>query len=143
MKLFFASDHAGLNLRRALIEYAAELGHSVTDLGPADGASVDYPDFANALAEALADNPDAQGVAVCGSGIGISIALNRHRHVRAALVHDVTSATLTRRHNDANVVAFGERLIGIETAVDALAAFLDTAFEGGRHERRVAKLSPR
>ena len=143
MKLFFASDHAGLNLRRALIEHAAELGHSVTDLGPVEGQSVDYPDFANALAEALAADPEAQGVAVCGSGIGISIALNRHRHVRAALVHDVTSATLTRRHNDANVVAFGERLIGVETAKDALAAFLGTAFEGGRHERRVAKLSPR
>lgn len=143
MKLFFASDHAGLNLRRALLEHAAELGYSVTDLGPTDGESVDYPDFANALADALADDPEAQGVAVCGSGIGISIALNRHRHVRAALVHDVTGATLTRRHNDANVVAFGERLIGIETAKDALAAFLGTAFEGGRHERRVAKLSPR
>lgn len=143
MKLFFASDHAGLNLRRALLEHAAELGYSVTDLGPTDGESVDYPDFANALADALADDPEAQGVAVCGSGIGISIALNRHRHVRAALVHDVTGATLTRQHNDANVVAFGERLIGIETAKDALAAFLGTAFEGGRHERRVAKLSPR
>lgn len=143
MKLFFASDHAGLNLRLALLEHAAELGHSVTDLGPTDGESVDYPDFANALADALADDPEAQGVAVCGSGIGISIALNRHRHVRAALVHDVTGAILTRRHNDANVVAFGERLIGIETAKDALAAFLGTAFEGGRHERRVAKLSPR
>ena len=143
MKLFFASDHAGLNLRHALLEHAAELGHSVTDLGPTDGESVDYPDFANALADALADDPEAQGVAVCGSGIGISIALNRHRHVRAALVHDVTGATLTRQHNDANVVAFGERLIGIETAKDALAAFLGTAFEGGRHERRVAKLSPR
>jgi len=143
MKLFFASDHAGVNLRRALLEHAAVLGHSVTDLGPTDGESVDYPDFANALADALADDPKAKGVAVCGSGIGISIALNRHRHVRAALVHDVTSATLTRQHNDANVVAFGERLIGIETAKDALAAFLGTAFEGGRHERRVAKLSPR
>lgn len=143
MKLFFASDHAGVNLRRALLEHAAELGHSVTDLGPTDGESVDYPDFANVLADALADYPKAKGVAICGSGIGISIALNRHRHVRAALVNDVTGATLTRQHNDANVIAFGERLIGIETAKDALAAFLGTAFEGGRHERRVAKLSPR
>lgn len=143
MKLFFTSDHAGLILRQALLEHATSLGHEVIDLGPQSGQSVDYPDFANALAGALADSPDARGVAVCGSGIGISIALNRHRHVRAALVNDVTSASLTRRHNDANVVAFGERLIGIEPAKDALAAFLDTEFEGGRHERRVAKLSPR
>jgi ribose 5-phosphate isomerase B len=105
--------------------------------------SVDYPDFANALAAALSQEPQAHGVAVCGTGIGISIALNRHSHIRAALVSDVTEARLTRLHNDANVIAFGDRVIGVETAKDALSAFLSTEFEGGRHERRVAKLSPR
>lgn len=143
MKLVFASDHAGLTLRRALMEHAVSLGHDVVDLGPDTSDSVDYPDFANALADALAKDPDASGVAVCGTGIGISIALNRHSHVRAALVSDVTTATLTRLHNDANVIAFGERVIGIETAKGALSAFLTTDYEGGRHERRVAKLSPR
>lgn len=142
MKLFFASDHAGLNLRRALMEHAASLGHDVADLGPETEDSVDYPDFGNKLADALAGEPAAHGVAVCGTGIGISIALNRHSHVRAALVSDVTTATLTRLHNDANVIAFGDRVIGIETAKDALTAFLSTEFEGGRHQRRVEKLSP-
>jgi len=143
MKLFFASDHAGLNLRRVLRDHAASLGHDIVDLGPETDDSVDYPDFGNKLADALAAEPAAHGVAVCGTGIGISIALNRHAHVRAALVSDVTTATLTRLHNDANVVAFGDRVIGVETAKAALEAFLTTEFEGGRHERRVAKLSPR
>ena len=143
MKLVFASDHAGLTLRRALIEHAQSLGHDVLDLGPETNESVDYPDYANALADALDADPAARGVAICGTGIGISIALNRHAHVRAALVSDVTTATLTRLHNDANVIAFGERVIGIETAKGALTAFLSTDYEGGRHERRVAKLTPR
>lgn len=142
MKLFFASDHAGLNLRRVLMDHAVSLGHEIVDLGPDDTASVDYPDFGNKLADALATDPSAQGVAVCGTGIGISIALNRHSHIRAALVQDVTTATLTRLHNDANVIAFGDRVIGVETAKDALTAFLTTAFEGGRHQRRVEKLTP-
>ncbi len=142
MKLFFASDHAGLNLRRVLMDHAVSLGHEIVDLGPDGTASVDYPDFGNKLADALATNPSAQGVAVCGTGIGISIALNRHSHIRAALVQDVTTATLTRLHNDANVIAFGDRVIGVETAKDALTAFLTTAFEGGRHQRRVEKLTP-
>ena len=142
MKLFFASDHAGLNLRRALMDHAASLGHDVADLGPENAESVDYPDYGNKLADALATNPDCWGVAVCGTGIGISMALNRHSHIRAALIHDVTTAKLTRLHNDANVIAFGDRVIGIETAKDALVAFLKTEFEGGRHQRRVDKLTP-
>lgn len=142
MKLFFASDHAGLNLRRALMDHAASLGHDIADLGPESAESVDYPDYGNKLADALAANPEGWGVAVCGTGIGISIALNRHSHIRAALIHDVTTAKLTRLHNDANVIAFGDRVIGVETAKDALSAFLETEFEGGRHQRRVDKLTP-
>ena len=143
MKLFLASDHAGLNLRRALAEHAASMGHTIVDLGPEEGTSVDYPDFANKLADALSAEPEASGIAVCGTGIGISMALNRHAHLRAALVSEPTTAKLTRLHNDANVVVFGERVIGIETAKAALEAFLTTQYEGGRHERRVAKMSPR
>ncbi|MDA8604498.1 RpiB/LacA/LacB family sugar-phosphate isomerase [Alphaproteobacteria bacterium] len=124
------------------MDHAVSLGHEIVDLGPDGTASVDYPDFGNKLADALATDPSAQGVAVCGTGIGISIALNRHSHIRAALVQDVTTATLTRLHNDANVIAFGDRVIGVETAKDALTAFLTTAFEGGRHQRRVEKLTP-
>ena len=110
------------------------------DLGTHDGGSVDYPDMAGALAAALGDGRAPRGVLVCGTGIGISIAANRHRHVRAALCHDVTTATLARQHNDANVLVLGARVVGANVAIDSLAAFLDTAFEGGRHQRRVDKL---
>ena len=141
MKLFFASDHAGLTLRRALMEHAASLGHDIVDLGPDSTESVDYPDYGNKLAQALAEQPEAHGVAVCGTGIGISIALNRHRHVRAALVNDVTAATLTRQHNNANVVCIPARFVDYALAEEMVSTFLITDFEGGRHERRVDKIS--
>jgi ribose 5-phosphate isomerase B len=136
-----ASDHAGFDLKQFLIEELRRLGYDPLDLGTHDRSSVDYPDYADALAAALADGRSARGVLVCGSGIGISIAANRHRHVRAAVSHDETSARLCRRHNNANVLALGARLIGQDVARDCLAAFLATGFEGGRHERRVAKMS--
>jgi ribose 5-phosphate isomerase B len=113
----------------------------VLDLGTNSTASVDYPDFGHALAEAVGSGRADKGVVVCGTGIGISIAANRHPKVRAALAHDVTSARLSREHNDANVVAFGSRVTGIEVAREALKIFLKTPFEGGRHAARVAKLS--
>ena len=136
-----ASDHAGFDLKEVLKRDLQQAGHEVLDLGTTSTASVDYPDFGNALAEAIASGRAARGVLVCGSGIGISIAANRNPKVRAALAHDVTSARLSREHNDANVVAFGQRLIGVETAREALKVFLDTPFAGGRHADRVAKLS--
>jgi ribose 5-phosphate isomerase B len=111
------------------------------DLGTNSAQSVDYPDFGTAMADAVASGKAERGVLVCGTGIGISMAANRNPKVRAALVHDVTSARLSRLHNDANVVAFGQRLIGTETAREALKVFLGTEFEGGRHANRVAKLS--
>ena len=111
------------------------------DLGTNSTVSVDYPDFGKAMAEVIASGKAERGVLVCGTGIGISIAANRNSKVRAALVHDVTSARLSREHNDANVVAFGQRLIGVETARDALKVFLNTQFAGGRHAGRVAKLA--
>jgi ribose 5-phosphate isomerase B len=104
--------------------------------------SVDYPDFADAVAAAVLDGRAGLGVLVCGTGIGISIAANRHPGIRCALVHDVTGARLAREHNDANVLALGARVIGTEVALDCLSAFLRTPFAGGRHERRVRKLTP-
>jgi len=135
-----ASDHAGFALKTHLAEQIRGLGHKLVDLGPFSEASVDYPEFANALAAALKDGRAELGVLICGSGIGISIAANRHPHIRAALCSDSTSARLSRAHNDANVLALGARLIGLEVARDCLHAFLATPFEGGRHAGRVAKL---
>ncbi len=135
-----ASDHAGFALKTVLAEAMRRRGLAVLDLGTDGPASVDYPDFADSLADALADGRAARGVLVCGTGIGIAIAANRHRHIRCGVAHDATSARLTRAHNDANVLALGSRLIGEATALDALAAFLETDFEGGRHAQRVKKL---
>ena len=136
-----ASDHAGFDLKEILKRDLQEAGHDVLDLGTNSTQSVDYPDFGSAMADAVASGKAERGVLVCGTGIGISMAANRNPKVRAALVHDVTSARLSRMHNDANVVAFGQRLIGTETAREALKVFLGTEFEGGRHANRVAKLS--
>jgi len=136
-----ASDHAGFDLKETLKRDLQDAGHEVLDLGTHSTASVDYPDFGHAMAEAIGSGKAGKGVIVCGTGIGISIAANRNPKVRAALVHDVTSARLTREHNDANVIAFGGRLIGTEVAREALKVFLKTPFEGGRHANRVAKLA--
>lgn len=135
-----ASDHAGYDLKSLLIEELKALGHEALDLGTHDSASVDYPDFGHALAEAIASGKAERGVAVCGTGIGISIAVNRHAGVRAAVCHDETSVRLAREHNDANVLALGARLIGPEVAKDCLKTFLETEFSKGRHTPRVAKL---
>ncbi|TAJ89968.1 ribose 5-phosphate isomerase B [Reyranella sp.] len=136
-----ASDHAGFDLKEILKRDLQEAGHEVLDLGTNSTASVDYPDFGKAMGDAIASGKAARGVLVCGSGIGISIAANRNPKVRAVLAHDVTSARLSREHNDANVIAFGQRLIGVETAREALQVFLSTEWAGGRHAGRVEKLS--
>jgi len=135
-----ASDHAGFELKEALKSALSELHFTPLDLGTDGPASVDYPDFANRLADVLAEGKAQRGVLICGTGIGISIAANRHRHVRASLVHDVTGARLTRQHNDANVICLGARTTGVDVAKDCLRVFLGTDFEGGRHQSRVAKL---
>ena len=139
-RIAIASDHAGFHMKADLIDYLRTQGHDVADLGPFDTASVDYPDFGYKLAEAVAGGSARFGVAVCGSGIGISIAVNRNAAARCALVSDNLSARLAREHNDANVIAFGARLIGSDTARDCLTAFLMTPFAGDRHARRVDKL---
>jgi ribose 5-phosphate isomerase B len=135
-----AADHAGFELKDVLKGAIEQRGLEVLDLGTHDAGSVDYPDLADALAAALEQGRAGRGVLVCGTGIGISIAANRHRHVRAALCHDVTTAILARQHNDANVLVLGARVVGLHVAADSLAAFLDTPFAAGRHQRRVAKL---
>ena len=135
-------DHAGLPLKRALQDALAAQGVELLDFGTNEAASVDYPDFAHQVCAAVQDGRARFGVLVCGSGIGMAMAANRHRGIRAAVLHDATEARLTRAHNDANVAAFGARLVGPEVALDALRAFLSTEYEGGRHDRRIAKLSP-
>ncbi|MBM3580899.1 MAG: ribose 5-phosphate isomerase B [Alphaproteobacteria bacterium] len=137
-----ASDHAGIELKALLKKELSDAGLDILDLGTEGPQSVDYPDFADKLAHAIRDGKVRRGVLVCGSGIGISIAANRHPEVRAALVHDAIGARLARQHNDANVICFGGRMIGPEVARDCLKVFLSTAFEGGRHANRVAKLTP-
>ena len=141
MRIAIASDHAALDMKTALVEYLAAAGHDVADLGPNSTDSVDYPDFGYKLANAVASGDAERGVALCGSGIGISIAVNRNPACRCALVSEPLSATLSREHNDANVIAMGARLTGIEMAKACLDAFLTTEFGGDRHSRRVGKLS--
>lgn len=141
MRIAIASDHAAIDLKAQLATWLSEQGHEVADLGPYNGDSVDYPDFGYKLAAAIADGSAERGVALCGSGIGISISINRHPAARCALVAEPLSAALAREHNDANVIAMGARLIGPEMAKACLTAFLSTSFGGDRHQRRVDKLS--
>lgn len=141
-RIALGGDHAGLPLKRILAEALGAEGHEVLDFGTNEAASVDYPDFAHLVAAAVADGRARFGVLVCGSGIGMAIAANRHPAIRCAVLHDSTEARLCRAHNDANIAAFGARLTGPEVALDALRAFLATPYEGGRHDRRLAKLSP-
>ncbi len=141
MRLALTSDHAALALKAELAAWLAEAGHDVCDLGPDDGASVDYPDYGYKLAAHIAAGLAQFGIVLCGSGIGISIAVNRNPAVRCALVSEPLSAALAREHNDANVLAMGARLTGSDMAKACVTAFLSTEFGGERHVRRVAKLS--
>ena len=141
MRIAIASDHAAVALKATLVDWLREAGHDVDDLGPNDTASVDYPDYGYKLARAIAAGEAERGVALCGSGIGISIAVNRDSACRCALVSEPLSAALAREHNDANVIAMGARLTGEGMAIACLQAFLDTPFAGGRHQHRVDKLS--
>ncbi|PEQ11113.1 ribose 5-phosphate isomerase B [Novosphingobium sp. PC22D] len=141
MKIAIASDHAAVDLKADLREFMIELGHEVADLGPETADRVDYPDYGYMLAEVVAEGTAEFGVALCGSGIGISIAVNRNPGCRCALVSDPYSAALAREHNDANVIAMGARLTGPDMARACLMSFLDGKFAGGRHAGRVDKLS--
>ncbi len=140
MKIAVGSDHAGFALKQVLAAHLREGGHEVVDVGTYSTESVDYPEFGAAVGRSVVSGDAERGVAVCGSGIGICMAANKVPGVRAATVHDVTSATFTRLHNDANVMCVGERFIGPQVALDALDAFLATGFEGGRHARRTGAI---
>ena len=140
MKLAFASDHAGFELKEQLKQHATQLGHEVLDLGVHSTESADYPDFGADCARAVVSGRAELGVVTCGTGIGISIAANKVHGCRAAACHDHFTAEMARKHNDANVLALGARVVGIGVAVDALETFLATKFEGGRHARRVEKI---
>ena len=141
MRIALAADHAGYVLKDELAAWLREAGHDVTDLGTNSADSVDYPQFGARLADEVAAGRADRGVAVCGSGIGISIAVNRNPACRCARVDDPLSARLAREHNDANVLALGGRLIGADMAKACVAAFLGTQFAGGRHQRRIDQLS--
>jgi len=137
--LIVGSDHAGLELKRELGSLAAHLGYEVVDLGTYTPESIDYPDYAHEVASAVARG-EGLGLLVCGTGLGMSMAANRHPGVRAALCGDIFSASMARRHNDANLLCLGARVVGGGLAAEILKAFLSACFEGGRHERRVNKI---
>ena len=140
-RIAVGADHAGFRLKQLLADRLRALGHEVFDLGTMSEERVDYPDFAVAVARSVAGGEAELGVLVCGSGVGVSIAANKVGGIRAATVHDFTSARLAREHNDANIVCLGARFLGEQVAIDALDAFLGATFEGGRHVDRVAKIS--
>ena len=139
--LIVGSDHAGLELKRELLGVAAELGYEVVDIGTHTSDSTDYPDYAHQVASAVGRG-EGLGLLVCGTGVGMSMAANRHPGVRAALCGDVFTASMARQHNDANVLCIGARVVGGGLAAEILKAFLGASFEGGRHERRVKKIEP-
>ena len=141
MKIAICSDHGGYELKMRLIPFIEALGHEAVDFGCYSEASVDYPDYAFPMAEAVARGDFERGIAICGTGIGVSICCNKVRGIRCALCSDVLSAELTRRHNDSNVLAMGGRIIGVETAKAIVKAWLCTGFDGGRHEGRISKIS--
>jgi len=140
--IVLASDHAGLELKRSIAAHLDASGHEVLDLGTHDAQSVDYPDLAHRLARELLAGRAEVGILVCGTGIGMSMAANRHRGVRAALCHDPHTAEMARRHNDANVLCLGGRVLEPDLAWRMVDVFLTTSFEGDRHQRRVLKIDP-
>jgi ribose 5-phosphate isomerase B len=141
MRIAVTADHAGVDLKDLIAGWLRDEGHDVLDLGTNSHESVDYPRYGALLAEAIADGRAERGITVCGSGIGVAIAANRNPACRCAQVAEPLSSSLARRHNDANAIALGARLIGPEMAIACVKAFLDTEFEGGRHQRRVDQLS--
>jgi ribose 5-phosphate isomerase B len=140
MKLYIATDHAGYAVKDFVKELFAKRGYEVIDLGPESSDRVDYPDYAEKVARAVAADPGSQGVLICGTGIGMSIAANKIKGIRAAEVHDHYTAKMARAHNDANVLCFGERVVGRGEIESIVEAWCTTEFEGGRHANRVAKI---
>lgn len=140
MKLGIASDHAGYDMKEMLIEYLISQGYEVIDFGPSNTDSVDYPDYAKKLTKSVVEGESELGIGICGTGIGMSIACNKQKGIRAALCSDSLSASLTRQHNNANILNLGARIIGDELAKDIVDKFLNAEFEAGRHQKRIDKL---
>lgn len=140
MKFYIATDHAGIDLKDYTVELLKEKGHEVIDLGPFSKTRVDYPDYAHKVAESVLADSFTQGILICGSGIGMSMAANRHVGIRAALCHDAYTATVARGHNDANILCFGERIVGKGVAESILDAWIAGTFDGGRHCGRIEKI---
>jgi ribose 5-phosphate isomerase B len=141
MNIAITSDHAGVQYKKALVEYIAQLGHQVNDLGPYSEDSVDYPDFAHILAETVLNKKADLGVILCGTGNGVAMAANKHQGIRAGLSWNKEVASLIRQHNDANILALPARFVSIEEAKEIVKTYLETPFEGGRHQRRVDKIA--
>jgi ribose 5-phosphate isomerase B len=139
-KFYIATDHAGFALKDFVKDFVTSLGHEIIDLGPDSDDRVDYPDFAKKCADAVVADKGSFGILICGTGIGISIAANKVPGIRAALCHDHYTAKLTRQHNDANILCFGERVVGKGVIEDMIEVFANTDFEGGRHAGRVEKI---
>lgn len=140
MKFYVATDHAGIDLKDITVEMLRSKGHDVQDLGPFSKDRVDYPDYAVKVCQSVLNDPSAQGILICGSGIGMSMSANRFHGIRAALCHDAYTATMARAHNDANVLCFGERIVGVGVAESIIDAWIAGSFEGGRHSGRVEKI---
>jgi len=140
LKFFIATDHAGVAIKPAVINMLEIKGHEVVDLGPKNAERVDYPDFAHKLSLKVLADKNSQGILICGSGIGMSLAANKHEGIRAALCHDAYTAQMARAHNDANVLCFGERIVGLGVVESMIDAWCDETFSGGRHANRVEKI---
>lgn len=140
MKLVFAADHGGFALKAELVALARGLGHDVEDLGTHDGASVDYPDYAHRASTIVLEGGAERAILVCGSGVGMSLAANRHVGIRSVVCSDVYTAKMSRLHNDANVLCLGARVVGVGLASEIMSVWLAAVFEGGRHAGRVAKI---
>ncbi len=139
-RIALASDHGGYTIKKAIAEYLVEKGYEIDDMGPYSSDSVDYTDFAHMVAQRIANNKEKRAILVCGTGIGMSITANRYPGVRAALGNDIYSARMSRLHNDSNVLVLGGRIVGPDLALEIVSTWLDTGFEGGRHNRRIKKI---
>ncbi len=140
MKIFIGSDHGGFFLKEEIVSYLEGKGHIIEDFGCTSADSVDYPDFAQKVCQAVLEEDAAQGILICGTGIGMSIAANRFKGIRAALCHDAFTARMSREHNNANILCLGARVLGVSVVLDMIDVWLDTAFAGGRHAHRLQKM---
>lgn len=140
MLYIIGSDHAGLNLKNFVKDLLLQKGFEVLDLAPTNEQRVDYPDYAKAVCETMKKHPESKGILICGSGLGMSIAANRYKHIRATLCTNAYMAKMARAHNDANVLCLGERISGVDETKSILEAFIDGQFDGQRHTQRIAKL---